>query len=939
MYADPLSRGCFVRMKQFRVDQAFQVESCSLESGRWRVKLRASDGDIFWCDLEQLHTALKPGMRVAHCPMPLQPSLGSGVVQSMRLIGGREQALVLWDESGRSSYIPHERLARVGEPGDLFVRAEPTAGDDAERLVLRLLGFALENWNALTGALDRLDVDPLPHQIQLVHKIVSSGSLNWLIADDVGLGKTIETGLLLAALKRSDRARRVLIVSPAGLTLQWKQEMEHKFDQSFRIYGRDVQIHEVSDWDHYDHLIVSLDLAKRPEHLERFRQSGRWDIVVFDEGHKLSRRSLVGERTERYVFAQTLRAQSNGFIVLTATPHQGQTERFAALLELVRPDLRPQLQAIEANPEVVKDIILRNRKSLVTDQNGAFIFRGHTSHRVAVALTPAVREFQAALTRYLQSGYRAGDEAGGAAGRAIGFVMTTFRKLASSSVAAIETALGRRLERLYKETAPIAENAASIEDWDEDEEEADEDLASADEISARGEFFEYEAEQLNTLLLMCQRLRSEDPKLQRFLQEVVEPVVKGNEKLLIFTEYRATQLYLKQMIEAVFPGRGVAMINGSMSLEEKLSNIDRFDTDDNFLISTEAGGEGLNLHRACHVMVNYDLPWNPTRLVQRIGRLYRYGQGKRVIVFNLHTQDSFDNKALSMMVERITALVRDLAPVGDEFNESVEAELLGELLDRVDMGDVLHRSRGEADRSAEDVDLAIDRARVAMDLQREIFSHAEGYDPSAVQGLARLGSAHVQRFVRGMCAQLGIKIEEGTKDGEVVVLRLPEAHVGRYREFGNRSRVPVTCIRGKSRARDVVVLDAATDFFQALIKAAKGPDFSSGYAAIASESAEGVLGAFLLRWQDGVGEPLTDELVTVFLNARGETRINPDFLTDLLLTSAAAGQPLPLSEKHRRDARDVLRRAADRALAAGSGEDKHPNARLAVTLAEYAGSS
>ncbi|PWE17130.1 helicase [Marinicauda salina] len=932
----PLVRGCCVRRKTGQQnEETLQVETCSQETGRWRAKLKrvGADKNSIWCDVSELSSALKPGHRVIHIGAAFHPSLGAGTVQSLRRIAGREQALVLWDATGRSTYVPHERLARVNEPSDLFLSSAPCGPEDAERFILRLLGHALENWNALTGALDRLDVDPLPHQIQLVHRIVSSGNTNWLIADDVGLGKTIETGLLLAALKRSDRARRILIVCPASLTRQWQQELQYKFDQIFQIYGLDFTIPEQRHWDHYDHVIASLDLAKRPEHLECFVQSGEWDVVIFDEGHRLSRRGVTGERTERYVFAQTLRAQARGFIVLTATPHQGDTERFAALLELVRPDLRPQLHAIEAYPEVVRDIILRNRKSLVTDQNGEFIFKGHVTHRIAITPTPEVRDFHRALTRYLREGYKAGDEAGGATGRAIGFVMTTFRKLASSSVAAIEAALKRRLGRLHDEVAATVLDTQTIDAIDE--EDTDDSLAAAPEIGSAGEFFAYEAEQLEALINSCSELRRDDPKLRHFMEEVVAKIVEQKQKLLIFTEYRATQSYLKEAIEQAYPGAKVAMINGSMKLEEKLDNIECFDRDHDFLISTEAGGEGLNLHRSCHILVNYDLPWNPTRLVQRIGRLYRYGQNKQVIVFNLHAEDSFDNKAISMMVDRITALVRDLSPVGDEFNEGVETELLGELLEQVDMGAVLEGGAAASpNRTQREVSEAIERARKAVELQREIFSHADGYDPEAVQNFTRLGPQHLERFVKGMCPFLGIRVELGSADGEVFVLRLPEEHRGRYREFGSRSRVRVTCLRGKRRAKDVVVLDAETDFLKALISAAKDPEFSDGYANIQTPGAEGVLGVFLLRWQDATGEPLTDELATFFLDHTGKVRAEPGFLSEVLLRPGRAGSHLPIDREQRLAARAELRRRADDALAKGATTDKHPNLRLAVGVSE-----
>ena len=239
-------------------------------------------------------------------------SRGRGIIVSQRKIAQHDQYLVQFDEDGRSDWLPYENLRRIKSVKMRYERTETGIEDHAERFRLRLLAHALENWNHLTGSLDRLDVDPLPHQIQLVHRILSSGNYNWLIADDVGLGKTIEVGLLLAALKRKGQARRVLVVSPAGLTRQWQDELKYKFDQTFMIYGRDFNIHDHDHWKRYDHVIVSIDLAKRENHLDIFRQADGWDIVVFDEGHKLTRHAS-GDRADRYKLAEMLRPMSEWF--------------------------------------------------------------------------------------------------------------------------------------------------------------------------------------------------------------------------------------------------------------------------------------------------------------------------------------------------------------------------------------------------------------------------------------------------------------------------------------------------------------------------------------------------------------------------------------------------------------------------------------------------
>ncbi len=299
--------------------------------------------------------------------------------------------------------------------------------------------------------------------------------------------------------------------------------------------------------------------------------------------------------------------------------------------------------------------------------------------------------------------------------------MTTYRKLASSSIAAIERALLLRLERLSGVAGDSAEPPAdelSLDDLSEGGDDQDNLATSALATSAQ-EFFAFERELIERLLARAAVIRRSDEKLRMFLDHVIEPLIAPRKKLLIFTEYRATQAYLNDALVQHFPDSGgITMINGSMSLDEKLAAIETFNDQAQFLISTEAGGEGINLHHSCHIMVNYDLPWNPARLAQRIGRLYRYGQKETVVVFNLHARDTFDNYAIDLMLQRVMQIVRDMAPVGSEYNDRLYAEILGEVLENVDLASVLRSATAmEIERTREQIEEALARARRARELE------------------------------------------------------------------------------------------------------------------------------------------------------------------------------------------------------------------------------
>ncbi len=892
-----------------------------------------------WLDVGDLESGFQIDWAVQDVPISAtRKSLGQGEIIGQRKLAQRDQCLVQFHEDGRSVWLPYENLRRIKTVKMRYERTETGPEDHAERFRLRLLAHALENWNHLTGSLDRLDVDPLPHQIQLVHRILSSGNYNWLIADDVGLGKTIEVGLLLAALKRKGQARRVLVVSPAGLTRQWQDELKYKFDQTFRIYGRDFKIPDHEHWKQYDHVIVSIDLAKREDHMEIFRQAGGWDIVVFDEGHKLTRHAS-GERADRYRLAEMLRPMSDGFFLLSGTPHQGYIDRFIAILELVRPDLKSQIHTLRLNPEIVSELILRNRKSEVTDADGQFIFKGQDIRRIPVNPSRETRKFQKLLDEYLRHGYRSGEK-GGNTGRAIGFVMTTYRKLASSSIAAIERALRLRLEKLsgeFNEYKDDPERELTLDDLAEGGDDQD-DLAASESDTGSKEFFVHERDMIEGLLEAAKAVYKNDEKLQMFLNEVVAPLVEKGEKLLVFTEYRGTQTYLKEALERQFPEVGeIKLINGSMKLDEKLNAISAFNESAQFMISTEAGGEGINLHESCHVMVNYDLPWNPSRLVQRIGRLYRYGQERKVVVFNLHACDSFDNSAIDLMLQRITTIVQDMSPVGEDYNERLDAEILGEILENVDLASIL-RSATDMNirRTREEIDKALERAQEAKKLQDEVFTHVAGYDPNALGGTVGFTMQHVDLFIRNMLPIAEVDLQTTLYDGKVLEIRLPQDIQGKFPEFRRRTVVRITTNRRLAhRLQGVVLLDFETKFFQHLIKLAQSEKFDGLYASILSPVGEpGILAAFNLRWQNDQGKALTEEFVPLFATAGGKVAENPSFLAEWLMSQVTSA-PVPNSDrKSRHEAYNGLVEMADRLLAAKSTRFKHPNSRVDLAVAD-----
>jgi len=849
---------------------------------------------IFWTTLkdhkyeplDQLNSAFKPEMEVLHRATSTSwESLGQGRILRSRTLAGSEQVLVEFFQSGDRRWLPYQVLKWIKGPAHRFQLNQFEKDGGAERMRLRILAHAIENWHQNTGALSGFDIDPLPHQIHLVHRIVTSDNRSWMIADDVGLGKTIETGMLISALKRRGEAKRILLVTPAGLTKQWQEELRYKFRlDDFRIYGDRFSIEEPREWKMYDHVIASIDRLKGDEHLELLRHAEPWDLVIFDEAHRLSRRQygMKFDSSQRFDLARMLREHKlvKDMILLTATPHQGKQDKFQSLLQLLRPERKEDIRDLALNPEILREMVFRNNKSDVTDAEGNFIFHGKTTKSISVGVSPEAIAFDQALQEYLREGYAAGDRLG-FKGNAIGFVMTVYRKLATSSAAAIMTALRRRRQRLLDDgQQAITALAENDERFIGETEELFENSAT--------EFFQGELELLDELIEKCSGYLANDAKLNGFLDQLTPQVLARNadEKILIFTEYRSTQDYLHNALARQFGADKVSLINGSMDQASRKLAIEQFEGDGQFLISTEAGGEGINLQSKCHIMVNYDLPWNPMRLVQRIGRLYRYRQKKRVVVFNMQAKNTLDDQITQLMYERIDQVVTDMATLGTEFNERLHDDIVGEIADLIDVEEILETANGiSIDRTAERIEEALQRAKEAAEKQQDLFAHAETFDASRLADKINIDSAHLNSFAGGMFAVLGIEVNEHTHGGKVWTLQLSEQQMD---ELGTRrSRRKITFDRIiASQSREIELLEPGHFLLDFLLDKAKSYEFGGLTSAINLEHASDteansqptskLLAAGYLCWQDPLGVRRNQEFNLWTLDENELVRKNPD---------------------------------------------------------------
>jgi superfamily II DNA or RNA helicase len=872
--------------------------------------------------ISRLKSGFMIGMEVQDVPYSrIRASLGEGIVVDTRTLGHREQILVDFPEAGERLWLPWQNLRFIRGVNTQLSHPVTPSPESAELFRLRCLAVALEMWNENTGALSKLDIDPLPHQIHLVHHILASGNLNWLIADDVGLGKTIEVGMLISALKNRGNFRRILIITPSGLTRQWRDELAIRFGlDDFEIYGDDFRIDSPIQWKLHDHTIASIDKLKGDNHLQLISQATPWDLIIFDEAHRLSRREYGSkfDSSDRYRLAATLRKLTESVILLSATPHQGMSDKFSALLELLRPELKAAIRSHNRRPEILEHMVIRNNKSDVTDSEGNFIFCGKTTSVISAQMNPETLQFEQSLADYLRRGYDASSEMDSSTGKAIGFVMTVYRKLAASSTMAIARALRRRLGRISG-APPIASegqgeltDARFIGEWEE-----------SVGIS-RPEFFPGERALLTNLCEEAEALADKDTKLECFLDVLQNSILRNNsnEKVLIFTEYRATQDYLISALQSRFGDSKVVAINGSQDRDERISAINLFEDSAQFLISTEAGGEGINLQKSCHIMFNYDLPWNPMRLVQRIGRLYRYGQKKKVAVFNLQASGSIDAKVLDMMYQRLQEVVRDLAPVSEEFRPGLEDEILGQMAELVEVEELLDQALHTGiERTEERIEEALLKAKSAVEKQRELFSKVNAYDPAVSASDFALTPDHLRCFILGMFKRLGIIIDGQPHGGLALEIIIPPNLLEEVP--GLRGRMLVSFDRLWASNRSTVhLLDMESVLVRYMFKFAKSHNFG-GITACLQTNKHPFIATGVLRWQNDQGRRMRQEFTALSCEGDGSIIVNPESFREWLLAPANSGNTV-IDRTTAKVFFDRSNQAAQLRLAEVSNRDLHP---------------
>jgi len=620
------------------------------------------------------------------------------------------------EANGPSSWV----VGLVGTQSERFRKVALTATDierltildpqqsfDGDGRLLRLglqayaLGIAYEFDPYFGLSISR--VDPLPHQLEAVYDyLLKLARVRFLLADDAGAGKTIMAGLLIRELELRGLAERILIVCPANLAFQWQRELKEKFDTKFLVLkGQDIREQfGVNQWLERNRVITSLDLAKRQEILPGLRQV-HWDLVIVDEAHRMSAVDQ-SHKSLRYKLGELLRDTSDHMLLLTATPHKGDPENFSLFLQLLDADAFADVKSIrEAMDRRRAPFYLRRTKEAMVyfperRADGTWaaekIFTKRIPHTVDFHIDGVEFDLYRDVTRFVKrESARAAAEGEDPRARAIGFLMSLYQRRLASSTYAMRRSLekrARRLEDALKSAQALARQAPpdipdpeELDEMEESERERLEAMIEAITLAGSSEDVREEVQELRRLAVQAQAV--EDAGAEAKLSELKDLLQQQgffdhpDQLLLLFTEFKDTLDYLVARLRSW--GFRVGCIHGGMKSGSRDEPGTRLHAEQQFregeiqvLVATEAAGEGINL-QVCNILFNYDIPWNPNRLEQRMGRIHRYGQHKDCLIFNFVATNTIEGRVLQRLLEK-------LQQIRDALDDDAVFNVVGEVL-------------------------------------------------------------------------------------------------------------------------------------------------------------------------------------------------------------------------------------------------------------------
>lgn len=550
-------------------------------------------------------------------------------------------------------------------------------------------------------------VIPLPHQLHVLNRVMSTNNIRYILADEVGLGKTIEAGMVIKELKARGLVRRTLVVCPTGLVTQWSAEMQEKFHEKFQVilpsdYDTIRRLTDSDDvYGQYDQVISPMDSIKplekhagwTEERVEQYNQeriysiiNSGWDLIIIDEAHRVAGSS--GE-VARYKLGYLLSQASPYLLLLTATPHNGKTEPFLRLVRLLDEDAFPNAKSVVK--EQVASFLIRTEKREAIDTNGNLLFKNRVTHLVELTWDERhtyQRQLYEMVTSYVSKTYNKALR-NRKKNMCLIFLLIIMQRMVTSSTAAIRQSLERRLEILKTQNTKIG----SLTEEDLAELDIEDDVEDA--LQAMSLDMEEEISELENIIAVAKQAEFQHPDVKiETLENTIDALLNAdrNQKIIIFTEFVTTQEYLQRLLTTM--GYSVTILNGRMSIEERNEALREFHDNTNVFISTDAGGEGLNLQFS-NIIINYDLPWNPMKIEQRCGRVDLIGQKRDVQIFNFIVTDTIENRVREVLEEKLSVILKEMGV--DKYSDVLDSEVA-----EVDFTDVYMRSISRPHRKSDE---------------------------------------------------------------------------------------------------------------------------------------------------------------------------------------------------------------------------------------------
>ena len=526
---------------------------------------------------------------------------------------------------------------------------------------------------------------PLPHQLHALTKALENNNIRYILADEVGLGKTIEAGMIIKELKARGLVKRILVVCPTGLVTQWSAEMQEKFHEKFQVilpsdYDTIRRLTDNDDvYGQYDQVISPMDSIKpiekhagwTEEKVEKYNEeriysiiNSGWDLVIIDEAHRIA--GSTGE-VARYKLGKLLSQASPYLLMLSGTPHNGKTEPFLRLVRLLDENAFPNAQSIVK--EQVAPYLIRTEKREAIDANGNRLFKDRVTHLITLEWDERhslQKQLYEMVTGYVSKNY----------GKAVKnkkknmcliFLLIIMQRMATSSTAALKESLQRRLYALVNQSIRIGDlKESDLEDLNIEDGVEDAIEAMSLDVSA-------EIEEIENILAMARQAEFQHPDVKvDKLTDLIDSILgeDKNQKIIVFTEFVGTQRYLVQLL--LNKGYSVNYLNGSMSIEERNEALEEFRGNTSIFVATDAGGEGLNLQFS-NIIINYDLPWNPMKLEQRCGRVDRIGQQKDVHIYNFIVTDTIENRVREVLEDKLSVIMKEMGV--DKYSEVLDSEV------------------------------------------------------------------------------------------------------------------------------------------------------------------------------------------------------------------------------------------------------------------------